>query len=71
MTEKLYYDDSKMSKFHASIVNYHEKEHGFEICLDRTAFYPTSGGQPHDTGTLGGIAVTNVRVDDDYIWHYV
>ena len=33
------------------------------IALDRTAFYPTGGGQPHDTGTLGGCHVTEVRKD--------
>ena len=39
------------------------------VALDRTAFYPTGGGQPHDTGTLGGLAVVDVRKDGDDVWH--
>ena len=35
------------------------------VALDRTAFYPTGGGQPHDTGTLGGLEVVDVRKDGD------
>jgi alanyl-tRNA synthetase len=35
------------------------------VILDRTAFYPTTGGQPHDTGTLGGVRVLDVVDDDD------
>ena len=39
------------------------------VALDRTAFYPTGGGQPHDTGALGGLAVTEVRKEGDLVWH--
>ena len=39
------------------------------MALDRTAFYPTGGGQPHDTGTLGGSAVVDVRKDGGDVWH--
>ena len=39
------------------------------MVLDRTAFYPTGGGQPNDTGTLGGHAVTEVRKDGDNVRH--
>jgi misacylated tRNA(Ala) deacylase len=39
------------------------------VALDRTAFYPTGGGQPHDTGSLGGVAVTDVRKEGDLVWH--
>jgi len=41
------------------------------VALDKTAFYPTGGGQPHDTGVLGGLAVTDVRKDGDLVWHAV
>ena len=41
------------------------------VALDRTAFYPTGGGQPHDTGTLGGLTVTDVRKEGDLVWHTV
>ena len=39
------------------------------VTLDRTAFYPTSGGQPHDTGLLGGVAVLDVIDDDARVLH--
>jgi misacylated tRNA(Ala) deacylase len=41
------------------------------VALDRTVFYPTGGGQPHDTGVLGGLRVTSVRKEGDQIWHTV
>lgn len=39
------------------------------VALDRSVFYPTGGGQPHDTGTLAGLPVTDVRKDGDLAWH--
>ena len=39
------------------------------VALDRTAFYATGGGQPHDTGTLGGLRVIDVRKEGDLVWH--
>ena len=39
------------------------------VALDRTAFYPTGGGQPCDTGTLNGVPVVDVRDDGDLVWH--
>ena len=42
---------------------------GERVALDRTVFYPTGGGQPHDTGTLAGASVTDVRKDGDLVWH--
>ena len=41
------------------------------VALDRTAFYATGGGQPHDTGVLGGLVVTDVRKETDHVWHMV
>jgi len=41
------------------------------VALDRTAFYATGGGQPHDTGVLGGLVVTDVRKEADHVWHTV
>lgn len=41
------------------------------VALDRTAFYATGGGQPHDTGVLGGLVVTDVRKEADQVWHTV
>jgi len=70
MTEKLYYDDSRLRSFTATIVARQEMERGPVVQLDRTAFYPTGGGQAHDTGTLNGIPVRDVWTDDDgEVWH--
>ena len=67
MTERLYYTDAYLSAFDARIVD--RTEDGRTIYLDRTAFYPTSGGQPFDTGTLAGIAVTDVVDEGERIAH--
>ena len=67
MTRRLYYDDAYLKQFDARIV-----ERGGDPCevyLDQTAFYPTSGGQPHDTGTIAGVQVTGVLEDGDRIQH--
>ena len=42
---------------------------GRRVALDRTVFYPTGGGQPHDTGTLDGVPVSAVRKEGDVVWH--
>ncbi|HLH46975.1 MAG TPA: alanyl-tRNA editing protein [Acidimicrobiales bacterium] len=42
---------------------------GRRVTLDRTVFYPTGGGQPHDTGLLAGLAVVDVRKDGPDVWH--
>ncbi len=39
------------------------------VCLERTVFYPTGGGQPHDTGALAGLPVLDVRKEGDLVWH--
>ena len=62
MTHRLYYTDSYLRDFAAAVVD--RAEDGRRVYLDRTAFYPTSGGQPHDTGRLGGIAVLDV-IDEE------
>lgn len=67
MTERLYYIDSYRADFDATVVDVTDA--GRRVYLDRTAFYPTSGGQSHDTGQLGGIAVVDVVDEDDRIAH--
>lgn len=67
MTTRLYYTDATLLDFDATIVG-HDGD-ATRVVLDRTAFYPTSGGQPHDLGTLGGIAVLDVIDDDARIVH--
>lgn len=67
MTERLYYNDSFLTSFDAQVVE--AADGGLRVYLDRTAFYPTSGGQPFDLGTLGGVAVTGVVDEDRRIAH--
>ena len=74
MTERLYYTDPYLREFEAEVVGVERLEDGRRaVILDRTAFYPTSGGQPFDTGTLGGLRVVDVadREDDGAILHVV
>jgi alanyl-tRNA synthetase len=66
-TNRLYYQDCYVSSFHAQVVDL--AEDGRRVYLDSTAFYPTSGGQPHDTGVLGGQAVVEVVAEGDRIAH--
>ncbi len=66
-TERLYYTDSYLREFRASVAD--RGDGGHRIYLDRTAFYPTSGGQPHDTGTIAGVRVVDVVDEDDRIAH--
>src|SRR2546427_12380315 len=65
MTLRLYYTDSYLTKFDATVLAVKPDGERLAVGLDRTAFYPTSGGQPHDTGTLGGLPVTDVIEDDE------
>jgi len=67
MTTRLYYDDCYLREFRANVIE--TAEGGRRAYLDRTAFYPTSGGQPYDLGTLGGVAVREVIDEDDRIAH--
>lgn len=70
MTRKLYYESSKTRTFTAQIVARQQTAHGPAVQLDQTAFYPTGGGQAHDTGTLNGVPVLDVWRDaDGEVWH--
>ena len=65
-TQKLYRDDSYLKSFRARVLS--AATAGPELMaveLDRTAFYPTVGGQPYDTGRLGSSAVVDVKEEDD------
>jgi alanyl-tRNA synthetase len=61
MTIRLYYGDSYLKEFSAVVLAAIDKGGNPAVILDRTAFYPTSGGQPHDTGVLGSARVLNVE----------
>lgn len=71
-TDRLYYEDAYLREFDARVVSL--RPEGW-VALDRSAFYPTSGGQPYDTGVLewGDVTarVTDVEVKDDTVWHRV
>jgi misacylated tRNA(Ala) deacylase len=67
MTELLYLRDAYLREFDATVTAVDTE--GGRVALDRTAFYPTGGGQPHDTGTLAGVPVTAVRKEGDLVWH--
>jgi len=69
MTDLLYLRDAYLHSFEATVLALDEAR----IALDRTAFYPTGGGQPHDTGELrwdgGSARVTGVQKKNDVVWH--
>ena len=67
MTTRLYYTDAYLTEFDARVAEL--TDDGRRVYLDRTAFYPTSGGQPHDLGTLAGVAVTDVVDEGERIAH--
>lgn len=70
MTEKLYYQDSFMQTFTASVTSCTREKDAWAVTLDRTAFYPEGGGQPADHGVLGGASVLDVRERDGEILHF-
>lgn len=79
-THRLYYDDSYMRGFSARVLEcepaepvvlYSGPQPAWEVELDRTAFYPTSGGQPHDLGCIGEAKILDVRDTGGVILHIV
>lgn len=65
VTDQLYLQDAYMREFTARVTAVRDGA----VCLDRTAFYATGGGQPHDTGRLGEARVVDVRKEEEQIWH--
>ncbi len=70
MTQRLYYTDAYCARFDARVAEVVEGDQ-CRVYLDRTAFYPTSGGQPHDVGTLDGASVIDVVDEGERIAHVV
>lgn len=70
-TERLYYLDSYLATFTARVLEAREAGNHTEVVLDRTAFYPEGGGQPADTGALGGARVEGVVEKDGRVVHQV
>jgi alanyl-tRNA synthetase len=72
LTERLYYTDPYATDFDATVLRVEPRDGRRAAVLDRTAFYPTSGGQPFDTGTLGDARVLEVvDADDGEVLHVV
>ncbi len=69
MTELLAQSDAYLREFDA-VVSESDPAEG-AVALDRTAFYPGGGGQPHDLGTLAGLPVRKVQRRGEGIWHYL
>ena len=69
-TERLYYRDSFLREFDAQVISCEKEGDCWKVVLDRTAFYPTSGGQPHDTGKLGDVPVIEVADAEHKVVHY-
>lgn len=70
-TERLYYSDCYRREFDAQILAAKPEAQGFRVYLDRSAFYPESGGQPSDRGTLNGMPVLDVIDEGDSVAHIV
>jgi alanyl-tRNA synthetase len=69
MTERIYYAEPARRSFDAHVLEVVEHEGARALVLDRTAFYPTSGGQPFDIGRLGSAQVVNTVDDDERVLH--
>jgi alanyl-tRNA synthetase len=72
MTDRLYYNDSFLCEFDAQVLSCEREGDRWKVILDRTTFYPTSGGQPHDTGHLESVPVIEVAdaPDAHTVVHY-
>ena len=74
MTEKLFYENAYQKTFEATVTDCREGKKGYEVILDRSAFYPEGGGQPGDTGILQcadqTVAVTDTHEKDGEILHF-
>ena len=69
MTQKLYYIDAYTKEFDAELISVTAAEGGFDVVLDRTAFFPEEGGQSADTGSIGGARVLDVYEQQGIIHH--
>ena len=68
-TEKLYYENAYISDFYASVISTQSIDGGYDVILDKTAFFPEEGGQSADTGYIAESRVLNVYEKDGVIHH--
>jgi alanyl-tRNA synthetase len=72
VTERLYYSDCYLTRFEAQVVEVRPAASSqYHVCLDRTAFYPASGGQPFDLGRIGDARVLEVAEEGESVVHRV
>jgi alanyl-tRNA synthetase len=69
MTKKLYYDSAYLAEWQTGISKTLEREDGYYVVLEETAFYPHGGGQPCDEGYINGIPVLDVISEEDEVLH--
>lgn len=69
--EKIFYEDTHISDFEATVLECIPFDNVYRVVLDRTAFFPEEGGQLADTGTLNGLPVRDVRIEKDTIYHHM
>jgi len=69
MTEKLYVQDAYLRQARAKVVRTETADGGVRVWLDRTIFYPEGGGQPADRGSINGMKVLDVQVEDGEVVH--
>jgi misacylated tRNA(Ala) deacylase len=67
MTDLLFLTDAYLRDVDARVIDV--RPDASAVVLDRTVFYPTGGGQPHDSGTLARLPVVDVQKDGDAVWH--
>jgi alanyl-tRNA synthetase len=70
-TEKLYFEDAYLKEFMARVVGKETSDESPVVILDRTAFYPESGGQPHDLGWLNEVRVIRVEEEGEVVLHFL
>ncbi len=69
MTERIYFKDASCLEFEATITSSGQVDDQYFVTLDKSAFYPTSGGQSHDTGYISELTVTDVIEDGSKVKH--
>ncbi len=69
-TEKLYYTDAYIKEFDATVLSVEKMDNGYDIILDKTAFFPQEGGQYSDKGFIGNAEVFDVQEIYGIIHHY-